>query len=157
MHASQDDPIWLLYQKGMQSGPYTWEELILKAHGKGILSDAMIRRDYDLGWYPASQFIHPSLLYDVELQGILPSKYDLFFYSGVGLFILGFTLFLFTMWLGIPFLLASPVVEIYALVEEKKNRPKSFFGTIGTVFASIWIIIQLIVTSFFMIAVLTTI
>jgi hypothetical protein len=92
--------------------------------------------------YPAPYYRNP------ETQALIPNRYDLLFYSGIGIFLLLFFLFFFSRGnIAVYILLATSVaIPIFAIYLDFKNSLRTTTGTLGNVCAIIWIICQIIVT-----------
>lgn len=112
------------------------------------------------GYQPPSQW-HPQGTYpyqtyqpyqtnyqNPEIQGLIPNRYDLLFYTGVGIFIL--LLFAFIRSHNNPIFFIMTVfcipIPILAIYWDFKNSVRSTSGTLGNICAICWIIIQIIIT-----------
>jgi hypothetical protein len=117
-------------------------------NGKQISSSAFVKNELWPNWVPITYYFHPPQLVDAELMGLIPSRYDALLYAGFGLFFFGLIGLFVHPIIGLVFLILSPIIEIYAIVLERKNRPRAITSTIGNLFAMIWIVIQIFATVF---------
>jgi hypothetical protein len=143
---------WLIHDKGKNHGPLTWNEVLYKVNNKQISSSAVIKNEMWPNWVSIKYYFHPSQLVDAELMGLIPSRYDALLYAGFGLFFFGMIGLFINLILGLALLILSPIVEIYAIILERQNRPRAVTSTLGNIFAMFWIVIQIFVTVFFAIA-----
>lgn len=143
---------WLVHDKGKNHGPLSWNEVLYKVNNKQISSSAFIKNEVWPNWVPITYYFHPVQLVNAELMGLVPSRYDALLYAGFGVFFLGLIGLFIHPIIGLVFLILSPIIEIYAIMLERKNRPRAVTSTIGNVFAMIWIVIQIFATVFLMVA-----
>ena len=99
---------------------------------------------YPGGYYPP----YPPQPPNPEVQGLLPTRYDAIFYTGVGVFILLMFAFLFSR--GNPIVYAlmacSVIIPILAIYWDFKYKVRSTMGTLGNICAICWIIVQILIT-----------
>lgn len=129
---------WWIYDGGQNYGPLSWAEVVEKVNRKNISNKAFIKTETMLNWAPIAGYFHPGQLYDPEIRGMIPGKYDLIFLGGLGIFFMGFiTLFFHP--IGIIFCIISPIVESYAIYLEHNNRPIAVTSMLGNICAGAWI------------------
>lgn len=112
--------------------------------------NSIIPINYDYS-YPPHQLpggYYQTYYRDPELQGLIPNRYDLLFYTGIGIFILSLLAFMFSGNNPIFFviMILSLPIPILAIYWDFKYSVKSTAGTLGNICAICWIIIQIIVT-----------
>lgn len=139
---------WLIHDRGKNHGPISWNEVMYKVNKNQISSSALIKNEAWPNWVPITYYFHPAQLIDAEVMGLIPSRYDALLYSGFTIFFVGIFVLLIHPIVGLIFLITSPIIEICAIVLERKNRPRAITSTIGNIFSLIWIIIQIFVTVF---------
>ena len=85
---------------------------------------------------------------DPETQGLIPNRYDLMFYTGIGIFILLVMAFIFSGNHPIFFILmiVSLPIPMFPIYWDFKYSVKSTTGTLGNICATCWIIFQIIIT-----------
>ncbi len=140
---------WLIYDGNKNYGPLTWPEVVFKVTNKQISSKALIKNTQWPNCVPITSYFYPTQLVDSEVMGLVPSRYDAMFYGGVGLFFVGFIGIFIHLIFAMVFFFVSPIVEIYAIYLERKNRPFAVTSTLGNICAGGWIIIQIIVSILF--------
>ena len=139
----------MLSDRNEISGPYTWDQLIYKANMREVTDKAEIKEDSWDDWFPATQYIHPSLLLNSEEQALIPNRYDAMFYGGIGIFCLAAILLIISPIIGIILSVLSVIIEIKAIQLGNKVYGKTKVGTLGNIFAGCWIFLQILVTAFF--------
>lgn len=140
---------WMLSDRGKTTGPYTWDQLIYKANMREVTDKAEIKEDSWDSWFPATQYIHPSLLRNSEELALIPNRYDAMFYGGIGIFCLAAIILIISPILGIALSVISVIIEIKAIQLGVKAYGKTKVGTLGNVFAGCWIVLQILATVFF--------
>lgn len=138
---------WYVYDKKTQYGPYPWQKILKIAYDRKLTTSAKVKHENGRYWEPIRYHIPTAHLVDPELEDLIPSKYDGIFIIGVFIFIAGFL----GMTLDPIFLLLviiSTIIEIIAISLAIKKTSKSFVGTLGNIFAILWIIVQIGVTLF---------
>lgn len=98
--------------------------------------------------YPPAYGYPPPYYPNPEIQGLIPNRYDLLFYTGIGVYILLFFSFIFTRGNIVVYSLMciSISIPIFAIYLDFKNSVRSTTGTIGNICAIIWIAGQIIIT-----------
>ncbi len=82
----------------------------------------------------------------MEIEGLLPSRYDAIFWLGVFIFIFGVIAFIAQPIVGIILLKVSPFIEGDAIHLESKHKGKAITGTFGNVIAIFWMALQIFIT-----------
>lgn len=143
------DDNWLILDGDKNYGPLSWNDVVAMVNNKQLTRTAKIKNYNWPNWAPITAYFHATQLVDTEAMGLVPSRYDAIFCGGIGLFFIGFFGIFINIILAIIFFIISPIIEVYAIYLERKNRPKAATSTLGNICAGGWIIVQLIVTILF--------
>lgn len=141
---------WLLNDVGQVYGPLTWNQLMTMAEGARITPYGQLRNVDWEHWVPVWQYMRIKTPAELEAEALLPSRYDGIFFLGVFLFIAGIIGIIGNPFIGIPLLFVSPVIEYGAVYLESKNKAKAAMRTMGNAIAVFWIILQILISFFFM-------
>lgn len=99
-------------------------------------------------WVPLSNYVKITTPGEEEARALIPSRYDAMVWGSMGVFVLGIIAVIKSIFLGIPVLILSNALAIAGVYLDIKKRKRTTVGTIGNVFAIIWIVIQLLITMF---------
>ena len=137
---------WWLSDTGQTHGPLTWDDIVYKVQMKQVTNKTFIKNASWPNWVPITLYFHPSQLINPEVEGLVPGRYDLMYYGGVGLFILGvFVSFAFAP-LGFLLLMISIITEIIAVYLDHVNKIPSTASKLGNICAGAFIIFQIAIT-----------
>jgi hypothetical protein len=139
---------WYVNDQGRVFGPMPWAEIKRLADRSQITPFAQIWEESWPQWMPIGYYLQVKMPGDREVEALIPSRYDAMFYSGMALFIVGIFIFFAVPILGIIFFIFSPIIEFLALYLEIKHKGMTVAGSIGNALAMLWIIIQIVVTTF---------
>jgi len=139
---------WHILDDDNSLGPMSWQEAMHMAHSKRLTTKALIRNEEGMPWTPITYFVYPGYLINVESEGLMPGKWDLLFYGGLGLFLVGIFVVFVNVALFALILILSCLIESYAVYMDTKTKRRSASGTIGNVMAIGWIIVQVLFGAF---------
>lgn len=139
---------WYLSDMGRIYGPVSWLEIKGLADKAKITPFAQIREESWPQWMPIGYYLRIKTQSDLEIEGLMPSRYDGIFFVGVFVFIVGIVAFIVQPIIGIPLLIISPIIEIVAIHLENKHKGKAITRTLGNAIAIVWIVMQIVITIF---------
>ena len=145
---------WYINDMGKLVGPITWSQVMAMAEKAQITPYAQIRNADWEQWAPIWHYVRIKTPGELEAEALIPSRYDGIFFLGVFLFIVGIIGVVVNPFIGIPLLFVSPVIEFGALYLEGKHKAKAAMRTVGNAIAIFWIVLQILVTGFFIFAVI---
>jgi len=144
---------WYLSEVGRIYGPMSYDELAELTNRAMVSRFAYVMREGNTQWIPIGYYFRIKTPHDLELDAIKLSVYDAMFFVGGALFIAGVVVFMAQSILAFPLLLSSVFIELVAIYLERIFRGKALLRTIGNAIALFWILIQIILTMFFLILV----
>ena len=142
---------WFINDGGVEYGPHRWAYILEQVKKKKITDRAFVRNEMHPQWVPLSYYIPSSQLMSPDEIGIIPSRWDLVFYLGLGLFILGIFAFFMNMYIGAVCLGLSPGIEVFAILKDQQEKVESMASKVGNICAVMWIIFQIAMTAFIVI------
>ena len=97
---------------------------------------------------PHPKVKHQTHYWDTETDVLIPNRYDLMFYGGLGIFLILFIAILISQGNLIIYILMifSLPITILAIYWDFKHSVRSTTGTLGNICAICWIILQFIIT-----------
>jgi hypothetical protein len=140
---------WWLSDLGKTQGPFTWNDIVYNIQNRNITNKAQIKHDSWPYWAPISAYFHSQMLVNPEAEGIMPGRYDLMYYLGVGIFILGIFAYMANPILGLILFVCSIIIEIGAIYLERENKLPSKTAMLGNICAGIFIIVEIVVILIF--------
>ena len=143
---------WYLNDMGKLVGPITWGQIVVMAEKAQITPYAQIRNADWQQWAPIWHYVRIKTQGELEAEALIPSRYDAIFFLGVFLFIIGIISIVVNPYIGIPLLFVSPAIEFEAVYWESKHKAKAAMRTVGNAIATFWIVLQVLITGFFIFA-----
>jgi hypothetical protein len=137
---------WFVSDGGRVFGPISWNEVKRMGESGTISPYAFVREENWSQWAPISWYFRVKTKSDLEMEGLLPSRYDALFWLGVSAFMIGIIFLFVSLFVGFLLVSASPIIEFYALYLESKHKEKAITRTIGNAIAILWIVIQVFLT-----------
>ncbi|UCG69513.1 MAG: hypothetical protein JSV09_00370 [Thermoplasmata archaeon] len=137
---------WYVADMGRIIGPMPWKDVKSMADKAQVTPYAQIREESWKQWAPIIWYLRVKTKGEMEIEGLIPSRYDAMFYLGVFMFMVGIIGFVIQPVVGILLILLSILVEVKALQLESKHKGKAATRTIGNIIAMLWIVLQIGVT-----------
>jgi len=141
---------WFLNDKGQVLGPIAWSQIMEMAVKAQITPYAQLRNADWEHWVPIWHYVRIKTPAELEAEALIPSRYDVIFFIGVFMFLIGLFSLIANPFLGVPLVFASPIIEFGALHLEGKHKAKATMRTFGNAIALFWIILQIVITGFFL-------
>lgn len=145
---------WFVSDRGLVFGPISWYEVKKMGDSGTVTPYAYIREENWVQWAPITWYFRVKTKSDLEMEGLLPSRYDALFWLGVFVFMMGIILLFALPLIGLILVSVSPIIEFYALYLESKRKEKAITRTIGNAMAIFWIVIQIFITGVMLYSVL---
>ena len=145
---------WFVGDRGQVFGPMSWMDVKKMGDSATVSPYAYVREENWNQWAPITWYFRVRTKSELEMEGLLPSRYDALFWLGTFIFMIGIIVLFTSPLLAIMLLVVSPVIEYFALYLESVNKEKAITRTIGNAIAIVWIVIQIIITFIMISAVL---
>ncbi len=137
---------WYINDECKVFGPMSWKQVKAKVDSARVTPHAQIKEETWPTWVSIWYYFRPKTGSEIEIEGILPSRYDALLYFGIFLFMAGVFVFMLEPMFGLVLLIISPVIEGFAIQQEREHKPKALSSTIGNIMAGCWIVVQILVT-----------
>jgi hypothetical protein len=139
---------WYVADMGRILGPMPWNHIKIMAEKAQVTPYAQIREEGWQQWAPIIWYLRVKTREELEVEGLIPSRYDAMFYLGVFVFMVGVVAIVIQPIVGILLVLLSLFVEVKALQLETKHKGKATTRTAGNIIAMFWIVLQVVIAAF---------
>lgn len=146
---------WYIKKDNDIQGPIKWNDVSFMIRAREISIRDYIKSESDQDWIQISDF--PDFKKTFTERGgnesgdIMPDGTDAVYYLGMLAFFIGIVAILFTVVVGVVFLLISLLFEIGAIIFSFKNYTDDLGKTVGNILAIFWTCFQFIATIIIMI------